>query len=137
MCTRQALTIDEMIEESHSIAKSKGWWDDDVVTTETIFGKPVVSTRPAKSIYESLFLVMGEVAEAGEELRNGHAPSAVYFVEDRKGNAKPEGCAIELADVIIRVFDLCGRFGIDLQTAYRLKTEYNKTRDKRHGGKDI
>ena len=50
-------------------------------------------------------------------------------------DVKPEGIPIELADVIIRVLDLCGRYGIDIEAAIREKHAYNLTREHRHGGK--
>ena len=41
----------------------------------------------------------------------------------------------ELADVLIRVFDLCGAHGWDLERAVLDKMAFNKTRSYRHGGK--
>lgn len=43
------------------------------------------------------------------------------------------GEAVELADVLIRIFHYCGRRGIDLGEAVRLKHEYNLSRPYRHG----
>ena len=48
---------------------------------------------------------------------------------------KPEGFASELADVVIRVADVCGRLGLDLEAAVVEKMTYNATRPRRHGGK--
>ncbi len=45
------------------------------------------------------------------------------------------GESAELADVLIRIFHYCGRYGIDLGMAVRLKYEYNITRPFRHGKK--
>ena len=45
----------------------------------------------------------------------------------------PEGVAVELADLVIRVADLCGFYGIDLEAVIRMKMEYNSTRPKMHG----
>lgn len=72
---------------------------------------------------------------------------------DRKGNfpqdirrepvvsplipVKTEGIPSELADTVIRIFDLCGYYGIDLETAILEKMKYNKVRPYRHGGKII
>jgi NTP pyrophosphatase (non-canonical NTP hydrolase) len=41
----------------------------------------------------------------------------------------------EAADQLIRVLDMCGRFGIDISRAVRVKMAYNSTRPQRHGGK--
>lgn len=43
------------------------------------------------------------------------------------------GESAELADVLIRIFHYCGRRGINLGEAVRLKHEYNITRPYRHG----
>lgn len=49
--------------------------------------------------------------------------------------AKPEGVASELADVIIRVLDACGAWGIDIEKTIQEKVEYNATRPHKHGRK--
>jgi len=38
---------------------------------------------------------------------------------------------------VIRVADLCGKLGIDLDFALTMKMEYNQTRPHRHGGKAL
>lgn len=51
----------------------------------------------------------------------------------RKTFKKPEGVAVELADAVIRIADLCGHLGIDLEAAIALKMDYNETRPFKHG----
>lgn len=46
---------------------------------------------------------------------------------------KPVGFASELADVYLRIGDLAGALGIDLDEAVRAKAAYNKTRPHKHG----
>jgi NTP pyrophosphatase (non-canonical NTP hydrolase) len=46
---------------------------------------------------------------------------------------KPQGVAIELADIVLRVLDTCEMNGIDLDEAMHMKNEYNKTRPYMHG----
>ncbi len=41
--------------------------------------------------------------------------------------------AVELADAVIRIADLCGHLGIDLEAAIDLKMAYNETRPFKHG----
>ncbi len=45
-----------------------------------------------------------------------------------------DAIAEELADVVIRVADLCGYLGINLEAAVERKMAYNETRPYRHGG---
>lgn len=108
------MTIREMVEKAHEMAKSKGWHDD------------------ARGIPEMLCLVHSEVSEALEVYRDGIAPTVTFYAE---GSAKPEGMPVELADVLIRIADMCGALGIDLEAAVAEKMAYNATRAYRHGGK--
>lgn len=47
--------------------------------------------------------------------------------------SKPEGVAVELADAVIRIADLCGYLGIDLDAVISEKMAYNETRPFKHG----
>jgi NTP pyrophosphatase (non-canonical NTP hydrolase) len=69
------------------------------------------------AISTRLMLIVGEVAEAQEALRK----------DDQ------ENFAEELADVVIRLFDLCGGLGIDLETEIKKKMDKNKLRPYKHG----
>lgn len=116
----------------------------------------VHDTAAAKGFYEGgrrnfgevLMLVVSELAEALEEYRNGHGPNEVYenlldisgtetkpipYGSSNISCPKPEGIPIELADALIRILDICGAYGIDIDTAVRLKMAYNLTRPHKHG----
>jgi NTP pyrophosphatase (non-canonical NTP hydrolase) len=67
-----------------------------------------------------LCLIHGEVSEAMEADRRGEGWDRVTE---------------ELADVLIRVFDLCGSLNLDLESAVSKKMEFNKGRAYKHGGK--
>lgn len=117
-------TIAEWQEHVHRIAREHGWWP------EIDDGREPSPT----DINSRLMLIVSEVAEACEDLRDG---SSLSEVRVRFGDKKPVGFAVELADVVIRVMDLAGALGIDLQRAIELKTEYNAKRPFRHGGKAL
>jgi NTP pyrophosphatase (non-canonical NTP hydrolase) len=64
-------------------------------------------------------LIHSELSEALEAYRKNRGVDAI---------------AEELADIVIRVGDLCGYLGIDLEDAVVRKMAYNETRPWRHGG---
>ncbi|MCQ2741590.1 MAG: hypothetical protein MJ210_05725 [Alphaproteobacteria bacterium] len=79
---------------------------------------------------DEIALITCECSEALQEYRNGHKFNEIYY-----NGSKPEGIPIELADVVLRVFTVCGRHGIDLEKAIKIKREYNRHRPYKHGGK--
>ncbi len=64
-------------------------------------------------------------------------PKNLDYWEESLGIAKPEGEAVELADALIRIADLAGSRGWDMEAIIRAKLAYNATRGHRHGGKTI
>ena len=118
------MTISELCQEAHAIALEKGWWNGE-------------KDHP-RNVGEQLALMHSELSEALEEYRDGHELTEVYynhFLGDQQLYSAPLGFPIELADLLIRVADTCGRYGIDLDAALRAKLDYNRVRPYRHGGK--
>lgn len=111
--------LNNLRDDIHGWAINKGWWE------------------PGKSFGEQVALFHSEASEALEEFRNGLKPGETYYKTDGDGNEKPEGIPIELADLIIRVLDTCGRYEIDIERAIAEKMAYNQTRKHRHGGKAL
>lgn len=109
--------IRELIKLSHEIAKEHGWWDGG-----------------ERSLGDQFANFHSEISEAWEEIRKGMVLNGIYYSDTDEG-PKPEGVAVELADLMIRVFDTCGFYGIPLVRALNEKMEYNKNRPYRHGGK--
>lgn len=107
------MKISDVQYDCHKNAVSKGWWDE------------------KRNVGESLALIHSEVSEALEEYRKGVDLKEIYF----DSNGKPLGFPTEIADVVIRIFDLCGGLEIDLEDAIKVKMKYNKTRSYRHGNK--
>lgn len=113
-------TISEWQKEVYEVAKEKGWHEPD----------------KEKSFGECIALVHSELSEALEAYRKPN-PTNHVFSDWYNLNGKPEGIPSELADVVIRVMDICEQFGIDLESAIKIKHEYNKTRSYRHGNKKL
>lgn len=110
--------------ECFGVAKSKGWWPQDT----TLNGEVILS---ADEILAKLMLVVSELSEAVEFVRLKDFDVKRFT----NINGKPEGFSIELIDALIRLLDLMGALGIDVENIYETKTRYNITRPDRHGGK--
>ena len=107
------MNIKDLQVASHAIAVSKGWWEEE------------------RNVGEVLALIHSEVSEALEEWRSGRELTGVYYNPESDA---PQGFPIELADVLIRVADICEAWDIDLNEAVQIKSRYNATRPRRHGG---
>jgi NTP pyrophosphatase (non-canonical NTP hydrolase) len=141
--------LNDYVEEVTAWCKRKGWHED------------ITSSRP-NSAGDLLMLVVTELAEALEEVRDHHGLNEVYYrdtphcevcgrgptehgVSEADGSAdhlfrpsqKPEGVPVELADVLIRIFDIAGRWDIDLEAVVREKMAFNEGRPYKHGGRSI
>lgn len=82
---------------------------------------------------EDIALFHSELSEALECLRGHAMPHVIWTGSD----GKPEGVAVELADVIIRIADCCYERDIPLADAIDAKLRYNETRPYRHGGRAL
>ena len=111
------MKINDAVNASYQNAKDHGWHDQ------------------SRSVGDLICLMHSELSEALEEYRNGNLPTQIYYNDNKP--EKPEGIPVELADCVIRIFDFCGLYDIDLEEVLRIKMEYNTTRPFRHGGKQL
>ncbi len=116
----------------HQLAKKKGWWP--------MLERPLPKKQREKQLQalvpEKLALIHSEISEALEEYRSRKVLNEVTFGEENEeGVDKPEGFPVELADAVIRIFDLAEALNIDLGYWIMRKHEYNSGRSRRHGGK--
>lgn len=121
------MTIHNLVKLAHHAAEEKGFWDGGV-----------------HNISEKLMLIVSELGEAQEALRKDrHAcPDEIALVEGAEDTFVGDFQTIvkdtfedELADAVIRIADLAGYLGIDLEKHVELKLRYNKTRPHKHGKK--
>lgn len=70
-----------------------------------------------------------EGVTCGSRIYNPEHPDAPCSARSKK----PEGVAVELADAVIRIADLCGHLGIDLDAVIEEKMAYNADRPYKHG----
>ena len=104
------LTVSDLQTLCFQRSHSAGWWDDFLTMPEK-YRKYFLASRYA--------LIVSEASEAFEGLRKGKQDD---HLPDRKSEE------VELADLLIRVFDYAGGMNFDLAGAIAAKLEYNATR---------
>lgn len=141
--TRTALA--QLQQRIFDINESKGFHDDrpkPMRPGATLTGQKERQNALANWQGNKLLLIVSEVAEAHDEIRNGRAADETYYptqppltevqVVERH---KPEGVPSEIADVVIRCFDFAATEGFDLGEIILEKLAYNETRPFMHGKK--
>ena len=103
------MNINEFVDRAHENAAKHGFWEQHENLEK--YDDILVSTG------NMLMLVVGEVSEAHEALR-----------KNDKENFKEE-----LADIVIRVADMCGGLDIDLEYEIIKKMDTNSKRPYKHG----
>ncbi len=110
--------IENMVKRSFDQSVKSGWHDE------------------PRTFGDLIALIHSEVSEALEAFREND-PGRIWYDCQEGKEPKPEGVPIELADIVIRIGDLCGRYNIDLASAIETKMAYNATRSHRHGNKKL
>lgn len=124
--------LNEIRDAIHNNSVAKGFWNE-----------------PNTNITEKIMLVVTELSEAVEAMRKLSKPEldlAITSCNLKLDKYDCYGCnhedfqrfikdsvGDEFADSIIRILDLCGRLGIDIEGHIKYKMEYNSTRPYLHG----
>ena len=146
--------LSEIAADVHATAKASGWWDED---SRPSFAEALalIHSEVSEALEEwrcgLLYSYQGFVeSPTAVKIPGIEAPTAEddsvsrmrpRDFADRLAMAeagwKPVGIPSEMADIVIRVLDVCEGFGIPLAEALELKAAFNKTRAYRHGGKRL
>ena len=125
-------TLKELVDQSHSIARSKGFWDKErnvgelmmLVTTELAEG---FEAYRQGSVLEERGVTTTDLQEYMDIETSDH-DFKQWFDQHVKGTLEEE-----LADTLIRLFDLCGGMEIPIEEVILLKMRYNQGRERLHG----
>lgn len=139
------MQINDLVREAYENAKTKGFHDKPATFGDRI---ALIHSEASEALeafrdldndsYDAIRVPIYLNQESGYMTRDSGHYSHALVDHDRPDDwvlHKPEGVCAELADIVIRVADLCGLYGIDLEKAIKEKLSFNKTRPYRHGGK--
>lgn len=154
MHNQEPITIDELIEEAHNTAKEKGWWKKPqelpalIALVHSELSEALEEVRNGKDPNEVYYSgkakkYLGDGTHIADLVVYSHTNEGMIILDDTFPGfepreiltKKPEGVASELADVMIRIGDIAGAFGINLDAAIKEKLEHNRSRSHRHGNK--
>ena len=118
--------LNDAAKQIHEDNKRKGFWD---------------SERETGTL---LMLCVSELSEALEaDRKHRFANIKLYEAVDQTERSSHDVFSFEstikdtfedeLADTVIRILDLCGARGIDIEKHINLKLQYNRSRERMHG----
>lgn len=115
--------LNKLATDIYKANKEKGFWDKE------------------RNVGEMLMLVTSELGEAMESHRKGIFVDMDDYVkkleesefQEAFGERVKDTFEDEIADAIIRLFDMAGGLGIDLDFHIENKLKYNSLRERLHG----
>jgi NTP pyrophosphatase (non-canonical NTP hydrolase) len=122
----------------HENSKRHGFWDDGQrrIIQDGCMGEQevIISTKPW-NFGEKIALIHSELSEMFEAYRKNLGATEKDITILSSGKERKMGAVEEeVADVFIRLMDLCGKLDIDVGRVVLAKMEYNKGRPHMHGG---
>jgi NTP pyrophosphatase (non-canonical NTP hydrolase) len=143
------MKIDKLKRKSNEIAHEKGFWEDYDRIMKNLENDKDKKVFHLSFINQKLMLIVSELGECMESLRKDRKCEATNEIinelieQSEIGDKKnlffmrfnhfiKDTFEDELADVFIRLSDLCGELNVDIEKHIELKTAYNKLRESKH-----
>ena len=118
--------LNAFCKDVNAVVVSKGFWDTMHMSMQWLDAddESQVLVKATKDAYisQKIALIMSECSEALEAMR-----------KDDYGLEKKDSFEDEIADVFIRLSDLCGELDIDIEKQIAWKLQHNKSRPAKHG----
>ena len=115
------LNISEGVQRAYNNAKSKGFYNK---PQEIGTALALIHSEVSEALEASLIDKRADMVKHETDTR----PFMLSFHEHIKDSFEDE-----MADIVIRVFSLCGHLGIDLERHIELKMQFNEGRERLHG----
>lgn len=157
----RTMEINELKSSVHNMAKAKGWWDPktneemdaeaklariavehvelsdklEAARVGKVFAMRAIPLPSIESMSPRQIALLSKIALVHSELSEATEAVMLNRPDECEIDGKPEGLVVELADAVIRIFDMSGGFLLDIFGAIMRKVAYNKTRPMKHGGK--
>jgi NTP pyrophosphatase (non-canonical NTP hydrolase) len=116
---------------AHQNAKASGWWDD-VSRPDRLIAAAGKIAQEATELMDALYINRRSTAEEFYSEEEKYHPKPFSYEKAFKETIK-DSAEDELADLLLRVLDLAGAMGVDLNWHVAAKFKYNKTRGYKHG----
>lgn len=121
-------SLDKLMERTHDINVKNGFWDEGkkrnvptmIALMHAELSEALEADRKQRSINNEA-IIKGLKIEDDEEFK----AYVETHVKDTIEN--------EMADAVIRIFDFCAGFDINLNAHINLKLRYNNMRERKHG----
>lgn len=147
--------LEKLRDLCHQNSKDKGFWDEGETTVSGLIVDGCMGQQQASIKYKSkpwnfgekVALIHSELSEMFEAWRKGigdHPTDKIIRImdpnsssphTDENGMRHMTNIEEEVADVFIRLMDLCGKLDIDVGRVVLAKMEYNQNRPHMHGGR--
>ena len=128
--------INELCAAAHENAKEKGFYESEPSVIERLALIHSEVSEALEADRQSEYAMLSQITLRGLADKNYGASFCddgvfkEYFEPEVKNTFQDE-----LADICIRVFDLAGHLGIDLEAHIKAKMRYNAMRPHKHGKK--
>lgn len=117
-----ACSLNYLSTEIHNRNEAAGWWTD-LATGESLKGYkegPQIPSNAKRDVLNLLCLVHSEISEACEGVRKNLPDDKLHHRSMFE---------VELADALIRIFDIAGAHNLDLGGAVYEKLQFNANRE--------